>query len=35
MSPAITDAVVVTRPGNIKLWFSTYLPIRVVPVLSN
>ena len=33
--PAITATKVVTSPGNIKLWFSTYFPILVVPVRSN
>ena len=27
--------VVERRPGSIKLWFSIYLPIRVVPVVSK
>jgi hypothetical protein len=27
-----TDDTVATIPGSMKLWFSTYLPMRVVPV---
>jgi hypothetical protein len=30
-----TDDTVATIPGTIKLWFTTYFPIRVVPVWSN
>lgn len=30
-----TDDTVATIPGTIKLWFKTYLPIRVVPVWSK
>ena len=29
MSPATTEATVVMIPGSMKLWFSTYRPIRV------
>jgi len=27
-----TDDTVATIPGTMKLWFNTYLPMRVVPV---
>jgi hypothetical protein len=30
-----TDDTVATIPGIMKLWFTTYLPMRVVPVWSN
>jgi hypothetical protein len=30
-----TPVTTVTIPGNIKLWFSKYLPIFVVPVRSK
>ena len=31
----IVDAAVVTRPGSMKLWFSKYFPMRVLPVWSK
>ena len=30
--PMTTEEIVATSPGRMKLWFSTYLPILVVPV---
>ena len=33
--PTATAPAVETSPGSMKLWFSTYLPMRVVPVRSK
>lgn len=33
--PAATATMVATSPGIINEWFSTYFPIRVVPVRSK
>jgi hypothetical protein len=30
-----TEDTVATIPGSMKLWFKTYLPIRVVPLWSK
>ena len=29
------EVTVATRPGTMKLWFTSHFPIRVVPVWSN
>lgn len=34
-NPMTTEDAVATIPGSIKLWFKTYLPMRVVPVWSK
>ncbi len=33
--PSTTDTMVAISPGIINEWFSRYLPIRVVPVVSK